>query len=75
MALSMVKRSVEVRHSDQQIDEEMILSDEVSDEAMEAAASATVGGFPTLPNTYCFCLPVDPGFLPSSIGLTIAAYV
>jgi len=64
----MMNRSAEVRHSDQQIDEEMILSDEVSDEAMEAAASATVGGFPTLLyGTYCFACP--------AITLITSAYI
>jgi hypothetical protein len=37
--------------------EEMILRDEVPDEALEAAAFPTLGGFPTLPNTYCFACP------------------
>jgi hypothetical protein len=45
---------------DYQIDEEMILRDEVSDEAVEAAAFVALGGFPTLPNTYCFACPSDP---------------
>src|SRR5215472_8459804 len=45
---------------DYQIDEEMILSDEVSDEALEAAALIALGGFPTLPHTYCFACPSDP---------------
>ena len=36
-----------------QTDEE-VLRDEVSDEALEAAALAVIGRFPTLPNTYCF---------------------
>jgi hypothetical protein len=39
--------------------EEMILRDEVSDEALEAAALVTVGGLPTLPHTYCFACPAD----------------
>ena len=43
-----------------QIDEEMIVHDEVSDEALEAAAFVTFGGFPTLPNTYCFACPSIP---------------
>jgi len=42
---------------DHQTDEEMILRDEVSDEALEAAALAALGGFPTLPHTYCFACP------------------
>lgn len=45
---------------DHQIDEEMILIDEVSDEAVEAAAGLALGGFPTLPHTYCFACPSDP---------------
>ena len=45
---------------DYQIDEEMIFSDEVSDEAVEAAAGLALGGFPTLPHTYCFACPSDP---------------
>jgi len=45
---------------DYQIDEEMILMDEVSDPALEAAALIAVGGLPTLPNTYCFACPSDP---------------
>jgi hypothetical protein len=45
---------------DHQIDEEMILIDEVSDEALEAAAFVSLGGFPTLPHTYCFACPSDP---------------
>jgi hypothetical protein len=42
-----------------QIDEEMILRDEVSDEAVEAAGLVALGGLPTLPNTYCFACPSD----------------
>jgi hypothetical protein len=45
---------------DPEIDEEMILIDEVSDEALEAAALVELGGFPTLPHTYCFACPADP---------------
>jgi hypothetical protein len=44
---------------DYQVEEEMILRDQVSDEALEAAACAALGGFPTLPNTYCFACPSD----------------
>ena len=45
---------------DHQIEQEMILRDEVSDPALEAAALIAVGGLPTLPNTYCFACPSDP---------------
>jgi len=46
---------------DHQIDEEMILIDEVSDEAVEAAAFVALGGLPTLMyRTYCFACPSDP---------------
>ena len=45
---------------DYQIDEEMILMDEVSDPALEAAALIAVGGLPTVPHTYCFACPSDP---------------
>jgi hypothetical protein len=45
---------------DHQIDEEMIFKDEVSDEAVEAAGLVALGGFPTLPHTYCFGCPSDP---------------
>jgi hypothetical protein len=45
---------------DHHIDEEMILRDEVSDEAVEAAAAlVALGGLPTLPHTYCFACPSD----------------
>ena len=36
------------RNDDHQIDEEMILRDEVSNEALEAVAWVALGGFPTL---------------------------
>jgi hypothetical protein len=42
---------------DHQINEEMILIDEVSDEDVEAAALVAHGGLPTLPHTYCFACP------------------
>ena len=46
---------------DHQIDEEMILRHEVSDEALEAAALVALGGLPTLMyRTYCFACPSDP---------------
>jgi hypothetical protein len=45
--------------NDHQIDEEMILIDEVSDEAVEAAGSVALGALPTLPHTYCFACPAD----------------
>ena len=46
---------------DHQIDEEMILRQEVSDEALEAAALVALGGLPTLMyRTYCFACPSDP---------------
>jgi len=45
---------------DHQIDEEMILREEVSDEALEAAALVAIGELPTLPHTYCFACPSDP---------------
>jgi len=45
---------------DHQVDEEMILIDEVSDEALEAAALVALRGLPTLPHTYCFACPSDP---------------
>ena len=51
---------------DHQIDEEMILIDEISDEALEAAALVTVGGFPTLPHTYCFACPSAGTLITSS---------
>jgi len=37
-----------IERDDHQIDEEMILIDEVSDEALEAAAFVVLGGLPTL---------------------------
>jgi hypothetical protein len=46
---------------DHQIDEQMILIDEVSDEALEAAALVALGGVPTIMyRTYCFACPSDP---------------
>ena len=46
---------------DHLIDEEMILIDEVSDKALEAAACAALGGLPTIMyRTYCFACPSDP---------------
>jgi hypothetical protein len=46
---------------DPQIDEEIILIDEVSDEALEAAALVALGGLPTIMyRTYCFACPSDP---------------
>ena len=46
---------------DHQIDEEMILIDDVSDEALEAAAFVALGGLPTIMyRTYCFACPSDP---------------
>jgi hypothetical protein len=45
---------------DRQIDEEMILIEEVSDEVLEAAAFVSLGGLPTLPHTYCFACPSGP---------------
>jgi hypothetical protein len=46
---------------DHQIDEEMILIDEVSDDALEAAAFVSLGGFPTLFIWYLLLrLPGDP---------------
>jgi hypothetical protein len=45
---------------DHQTNKEMILIDEVSDEAVEAAGLAALGGLPTLPHTYCFACPADP---------------
>jgi hypothetical protein len=44
---------------DRQVDEEMILIEEVSDEALEAAAFVALGGLPTFPHTYCFACPAD----------------
>jgi hypothetical protein len=41
-----------LRPVDQRIDEDMISRDEVSDEALEAAAFVALGGLPTLPNTF-----------------------
>ena len=42
-----------------QTDEEVLRND-VSDEALEAAALAVIGRFPTLSNTYCFAYPSIP---------------
>jgi len=43
---------------DHQIDEETILIDEISDEAVEAAAGVALGGLPTIMDrTYCFACP------------------
>ena len=42
---------------DHQIDEEMILREEVSDEALETTALVALGALPTLPNTYCYACP------------------
>jgi len=36
------------------------IDDEVSDEALEAAALVALRGLPTLPHTYCFACPSDP---------------
>jgi hypothetical protein len=45
---------------DRHIDEEIILIDKVSDEAVEAAGLAALGGLPTIMyRTYCFTCPVD----------------
>ena len=47
---------------DYQIDEEMIFGNDFCDEAVEAAAFATLGGFPTLIyGTYCFACPAIRG--------------
>jgi hypothetical protein len=49
-----------LRQVEQQLDEDLaqvILRDEVSDEAVEATASVALGGSPTLPHTYCFACP------------------
>ena len=58
---------------DHQIEEEMIFIDEVSDEALEAAACATLGGFPTLPNTYCFACPSIPALFTFDPGEDLAS--
>ena len=47
--------------TDHQINEETILMDEVSDEAVEAATFVALGGLPTIMyRTYCFACPSDP---------------
>jgi hypothetical protein len=51
---------------DHQIDEEMILRDEVSDEALEAAVLVAL--FPTLPHTYCFACPASRADRPSALS-------
>jgi hypothetical protein len=51
-----------LRQVENNLDEDLaqaILRDEVSDEAVEAAAFVALGGLPTLPNTYCFACPSD----------------
>jgi hypothetical protein len=48
--------------TDDQINEETIFTDEVSDETLEAAAFVALGGFPTLPHTYCFGCPARQAF-------------
>ena len=46
---------------DHQVEEGTILRDEVSDEALEAAAFVALGGLPTIMyRTYCFACPADP---------------
>jgi hypothetical protein len=55
----------EVKATQQQMrfDEEMIFRDEISDEAMEAAAFVALGGLPTITivyRTYCFTCPSNP---------------
>lgn len=40
--------------------DEDVLRDEVSDEALVAAAFVALGGLPTLPQTYCFACPSVP---------------
>jgi len=53
---------------DHQVDEEMTLRDEVSDEAMEAAAFVALGGLPTLMHhTYCFACPANLRFFRPSL--------
>ena len=53
-----------IERDDHQIDEEMILIDEVADEALEAAAFVALGGLPTIMYrtycSYCFTCPSDP---------------
>jgi hypothetical protein len=49
------------RHEERQTDEGDLLRDEVSDEAVEAAASVATGGLPTLwYSTHCFGCPSRP---------------
>ena len=57
----MIAALIPQRMIDHLIDEEMILIDEVSDEALEAATCVALGGLPTIMyRTYCFACPSDP---------------